>query len=119
MTDETPVQTPDNGRRRSTSAMLTPSNDADPTQCKAKATGAGASLAMMATLGFLWGGACFGFNGIKTVFLDEGLFADACDHGDRCKAQINQVDAAWTFASAVLNVMAPVSYTHLTLPTKA
>ena len=68
-----------------------------------------ASLAMMATLGFLWGGACFGFNGIKTVFLDEGLFADACDHGDRCKAQINQVDAAWTFASAMLNVMALVN----------
>ena len=109
MTDETPVQTPDNGRRRSTSAMLTPTTDAEPTQCKAKATGAGSSLAMMATLGFLWGGACFGFNGIKTVFLDEGLFADACDHGDRCKAQINQVDAAWTFASAMLNVMALVN----------
>ena len=69
----------------------------------------GSSLAMMATLGFLWGGACFGFNGIKTVFLDEGLFADACDHGDRCKAQINEVDAAWTFASAMLNVMALVN----------
>ena len=98
------------GRRRSTSAMLPPPTaDAEPTQCKARATGAGASLAMMATLGFLWGGACFGFNGIKTVFLDEGLFADACDHGDRCKAQINQVDAAWTFASAMLNVMALVN----------
>ena len=108
MTDETPVQSP-NGRRRSTSAMLPPTTEGEPTQCQAKATGAGASLAMMATLGFLWGGACFGFNGIKTVFLDEGLFADACDHGDRCKAQINQVDAAWTFASAMLNVMALVN----------
>jgi hypothetical protein len=104
--DSTPVQ---NDRRRSTSAMLPPTTEGEPTQCQAKATGAGASLAMMATLGFLWGGACFGFNGIKTVFLDEGLFADACDHGDRCKAQINQVDAAWTFASAMLNVMALVN----------
>ena len=94
---------------RSTSAMLPPTTEGEPTQCHAKAAGAGASLAMMATLGFLWGGACFGFNGIKTVFLDEGLFADACDHGDRCKAQINQVDAAWTFASAMLNVMALVN----------
>ena len=109
MADETPVQSP-TSRRRSTSTMLPPTTaEQEPTQCKARATGAGASLAMMATLGFLWGGACFGFNGIKTVFLDEGLFADACDHGERCKAQINQVDAAWTFASAMLNVMALVN----------
>lgn len=106
--DVSPVQ----NRRTSSSTMLPPASpttaDAE-TRCGAKATGAGASLATMATLGFLWGGACFGFNGIKTVFLDEGLFSDECEHGERCNNQINAIDGAWTFASAMLNVMALVN----------
>ena len=42
--DSTPVQ---NDRRRSTSAMLPPTTEGEPTQCQAKATGAGASLALI------------------------------------------------------------------------
>ena len=74
-------------------------------------SGSGRSLAMMAALGFLWGGACFGFNGIKRVLLAEGFLAEACEAvGDEpCAAQLEGVDAAWTFASAMLNVFALVN----------
>ncbi|KAH8087728.1 hypothetical protein JL720_7048 [Aureococcus anophagefferens] len=59
----------------------------------AGASGAGRPLVMMAVLGVLWGGACFGFNGIKRVLLIEGLFLDACDGGEaRCGAQLDRLD---------------------------
>ncbi|KAK7233110.1 hypothetical protein SO694_000392113 [Aureococcus anophagefferens] len=76
----------------------------------AGASGAGRPLVMMAVLGVLWGGACFGFNGIKRVLLIEGLFLDACDGGEaRCGAQLDRLDFAWTFSSSMLNVFAIVN----------
>ena len=75
-------------------------------------SGSGRPLVMMASLGFLWGGACFGFNGIKRVLLVEGVFDSACEDGavgTHCGAQLERIDAAWTFSSSMLNVFAIVN----------
>ena len=72
-------------------------------------SGAGRSLLKMAALGFVWGGVCFGFNGIKHVLLERGLFADECDDDGRlepCSAQLGRVDFAFSFSSSMLNVAA-------------
>eukprot|EP00629_Pelagomonadales_sp_RCC1024_P013065 CAMPEP_0119281456 /NCGR_PEP_ID=MMETSP1329-20130426/24744_1 /TAXON_ID=114041 /ORGANISM="Genus nov. species nov., Strain RCC1024" /LENGTH=198 /DNA_ID=CAMNT_0007282075 /DNA_START=221 /DNA_END=814 /DNA_ORIENTATION=- len=86
---------------------MSPAAEAPPGGCLCVAwSGAGRPLAMMAALGFLWGGACFGFNGIKRVLLDEGIFASVCAGKSPCAAQLEHVDAAWTFSSSMLNVFA-------------
>lgn len=72
--------------------------------------GTGKNLVVMAWLGFFWGGACFGFNGIKRVLLAEGVFEGACgETAPPCGAQLESVDAAWTFSSSMLNVFAIIN----------
>ena len=52
-----------------------------------RAEGSGARLLMMGALGLVWGGVCFGFNGIKQVLLELDLFASECDGLTCCRPE--------------------------------